>query len=302
MFWFNGEFKKENTISLEITEPGLIYGATLFTTLRVYQQSLDHPLTQWKSHCQRLESSLKAFDWNLPDWQQLYQEAAFLANHYPVLRLVIFPDGKEWITGRFLPPDLAQSQQKGIKGWVAVKEVKSQKLEVRSDFSKNNLRVDSKTVEPIKWDFSDNYFDNYLFKRSLANHKTGNYLGAFLALQRAKQLGFREAILVDNKGNWLETSTGNLWGYKKGIWYTPNVGEDILAGIGREQILSWLNYQQIPVKQSIWNPELIETLEVIAYSNSVVEIIPFSAIKIGDKQLKFNPLNPNLKQLKDYYN
>ncbi len=262
MFWYDGKLIETETISLKTTDPGLIYGATVFTTLRVYKQSLDHRLTQWLTHCHRLEYSLKTFSWMVPNWQQLRQEAETLIPHYPVLRITIFPDGKEWITGRFLPQDLEQIQQEGIRGWVA---------------------------------------NNGLYERSLANYKTGNYLGAFLALQQAQKLGFREAILVDNQGNWLETSTGNLWGYKQGEWYTPPIEEGILPGIGRSQLLSWLNQQKIPVHQTQWTPNLIEGLEVIAYSNSAVEIVPFASIAMDSKTLYPNPFHPNLQQLRDYY-
>ncbi|XTZ19669.1 MAG: aminotransferase class IV [cyanobacterium endosymbiont of Rhopalodia fuxianensis] len=262
MFWYDGELMETETISVKVTEPGLIYGATVFTTLRVYQKSLDHRLTQWSTHCHRLECSLKTFGWTLPNWQQLRQEAEVLIYYYPVLRLTVFPDGKEWITGRFLPKDLEQSQQQGIKGWVA---------------------------------------NTSLYKRSLANYKTGNYLGTFLALQKADKLGFKETILVDNQGNWLETSTGNLWGYKQGEWYTPPIKEAILPGIGQLQLLSWLNHQQIPINQTQWNLDLIKSLEIIAYGNSVVEIIPFTLIEMEGKSLNLNTSYSNLKQLQDYY-
>jgi 4-amino-4-deoxychorismate lyase len=45
MFWYDGKLIENDQIALEITNPGLIYGATIFTTLRVYHHSLDHPLT-----------------------------------------------------------------------------------------------------------------------------------------------------------------------------------------------------------------------------------------------------------------
>ncbi len=54
------------------------------------------------------------------------------------------------------------------------------------------------------------------------------------------------------------------------------------------------------VKQNQWTPEFIETLELIAYSNSVVEIIPFSTITMGEKQLILNTSHPNLEQLRAY--
>lgn len=240
MFWYNGELINSHKITLEITNPGLIYGATLFTTLRVYQQSLDHPLTDWNAHCQRLETGLKALDWHFSDWQRLRQGAQILAQNYPVLRITLFPDGKEWITGRTLPADLSLKQKEGVIGWVA---------------------------------------NDFLLKRSLAQYKTGNYLTAWLALQKAQAYGAQEAILRDEQGNWLETSTGNLWGYKQGGWYTPSLSEDILSGIRRSRLLKELQKHNISVQERLWTPNFIDDLEIIGYSNSVVEFMPFSQIR-----------------------
>ncbi len=61
MYWYDGQLIEEDKICLPITDPGLIYGATVFTTLRVYEQSLQHRLTQWEAHCHRLEKSLRDF-------------------------------------------------------------------------------------------------------------------------------------------------------------------------------------------------------------------------------------------------
>jgi 4-amino-4-deoxychorismate lyase len=262
MFWYDGQLRQEDTISLKITDPGLIYGATVFTTLRVYHDCLDHPLTQWEVHCRRLQHSITTFNWELPHWPRLRQGAEALISSYPVLRITLFPDGREWITGRFLPEDLAQSQQQGIQGWVA---------------------------------------HDVLFQRTLASYKTGNYLGAFLALQTAKSLGYREAILVNSQGNWLETSTGNLWGWKEQKWWTPPLEAGILPGIGRSQLLSWLTNQNISVDQTPWTLDFVESLEIIAYSNSVLEIIPFSSINVGEKQLQPNPFHLALEELSSYY-
>ena len=47
-------------------------------------------------------------------------------------------------------------------------------------------------------------------------HKTGNYLACWLAKNAgAKKVGAQEAILTSDQGEWLETSTGNLWGWKR---------------------------------------------------------------------------------------
>ncbi|XLQ11305.1 MAG: hypothetical protein KPI85_07325 [cyanobacterium endosymbiont of Epithemia adnata isolate EadnSB Bon19] len=45
MFWYDEELIETETISIKVTEPSLIYGTTVFTTLRLYQKSLEHGLT-----------------------------------------------------------------------------------------------------------------------------------------------------------------------------------------------------------------------------------------------------------------
>ncbi len=261
-YWYDGQLFIEDKICLSIDDPGLKYGATVFTTLRIYQQSLDHPLTQWKPHCHRLQTSLQQFGWCLPNWQKIAQGANNLIETYPVLRITIFPDGKEWITGRFLAKNLLKFQQEGVKGWLA---------------------------------------NDPLFQRSLKAHKTGNYLGSYLALQKAKTLGFQEAILIDSEHNWLETSTGNLWGWKEGTWYTPELDGEILPGIGRWQLINWLRQQNIKFEENQWTPSWVKSLEIVAYTNSVVEVIPFSCIDCHGELLTFDVSGKALQSLYQYY-
>ena len=239
MYWYDGELIEKNKIQLGINEPSLIYGATVFTTMRVYHRSLTHPLTNWAAHCDRLKRSLTVFNWQQPNWQRLQRGAELLLTSFPVLRIVVFPDGKEWITGRNLPSDLAQRQQQGITAWIAEDE---------------------------------------LYRRNLAAHKTGNYLSAYLARQQALKLGAAEAILIDTQGNWLETSTGNLWGWKNDCWYTPSLDSGILPGIERSQLLIWLRQNNLPVQENIWTPRFVKNLEAIFYSNCVVKIVPINNI------------------------
>jgi branched-subunit amino acid aminotransferase/4-amino-4-deoxychorismate lyase len=249
MYWYDGQIVNSEQLQLKINDPGLIYGANVFSTMRVYEKSLQHPVTAWQAHCDRLKHSLQVFKWQQPNWQRLKQGAELLLVHFPVLRLVIFPDGKEWITGRNLPPDLKQRQAEGITAWVA---------------------TDS------------------LYKRDLAQHKTGNYLGAYLARNHALSLNAQEAILIDQQGHWLETSTGNLWGWRDNCWYTPSLNVGILPGIGRSRLLNYFQAQKIKVVENIWTAEFIQTLEAIFYSNCVVEIVPIKTILNAKNQLHYH--------------
>jgi 4-amino-4-deoxychorismate lyase len=239
IFRYNGNLIAGKTLELAIDDPGLLYGATVFTTLRVYDGNLDHPKTNWLAHLRRLSSSLQTFDWQMPNWERVRLGAQILTEHYPVLRITIFPDGRESITGRNLPADLTERKKYGIAAWVA---------------------------------------EGGGRERSLATHKTGNYLSPWLALQQAQKYGAKEAILVDASGNWLETSTGNLWGWQDGRWWTPPVAAGILPGLIREQLIDRLHSQNEKVGEEPWTADFVAGLEALAYSNSVLEVVPIHTI------------------------
>jgi 4-amino-4-deoxychorismate lyase len=258
IFWYDGKLIYSQTLELNINDPGLLYGATVFTTLRIYNNSLDDNLTNWQAHCDRLLFSLQSFGWQQPDWRRVNQGAQILREHFPVLRITLFPDGREWITGRFLPLDLTGKQKNGIICAVASSE----------------------------------------FSRSLPSHKTGNYLSAWLA---KTSLDAQEAILVDAVGNWLETSTGNLLGWCDDSWYTPPLTAGILPGIWRSQLVNWLQNHQQPIHQEPWSVELVKRFRAIAYTNSVVEIIPIHTVHHPTGSLQYNPHHPSFQQIRGLF-
>ncbi|MDV2998395.1 MAG: hypothetical protein N5P05_000001 [Chroococcopsis gigantea SAG 12.99] len=258
MFWYDGNLFHSDEISLNINHPALLYGASAFTTMRVYNRNLDHPLVYWSEHCDRLLTTLRSFGWTLPQWAQIRSGAAILSASFPVLRITVFPDGKEWITGRDLPQNLNLHQREGVKGWV--------------------------TAHP-------------LHQRSSPQYKTGNYLAPWLAYQQAQNLEARDAILCDQSGNWLETSTGNLWGWQQGKWYTPGFNDSLLPGISRAHWLKIMESASIPVYETLWTPKLVEGMEAIAYSNCVVELIPFREIWHCDRSFRLEPSHPAVKNL-----
>jgi len=261
MFWYCGQLQAGDTLALASDDPGLLYGATLFSTVRVYRQSLSHPLTAWAAHCERLARGVDGLDWQPPDWQRLQAGAQALCDRYPVLRVVLFPDGREWIVGRPLPSDLNRQQQQGIAARLAQRGC----------------------------------------TRALPQLKTGNYLPAWWARAQAQKQGAGEAILVDGQGHWLETATGNLWGWQGGCWWTPADAGSLLPGVARSQLWAWLQQQQWPVGQCQWDGAFIEGLQALAHTNSVVEVVPIRAVEGSERQLSFDPQHPALAPLRQYF-
>lgn len=254
------------TLTIAVDDPGLLYGATVFTTLRIYENSLNHELTNWSKHVYRLRNALKVFGWQEANWKYVRQGAEILLTDFPILRLTIFPDGREWITGRNLPENLAQKQTQGIT---------------------------ASLITPSMY-------------RSLPQYKTGNYLACWLAKTNICDGDSQEGIFLDTAGNWLETTTGNLWGWKDGCWWTPILDEsildgNILPGVARSHILNKLRNLDQPVYQELWTPELVSSFDAIAYSNCVVEIVPIHTVLHNSVKLKYNPQHPCLEQLKRFF-
>ncbi len=242
LYWYCGKSIESQTIELNISDPGLLYGATVFTTLRsdagLNPRLLGEVGDLIDLHCDRLKLSIEDLGWYQPNWEQVRSGVECLIPAFPVLRITIFPDGRELITGRDLPPNLATWQTEGVTVIIADRQL----------------------------------------TRSLPQHKTGNYLAPWLALQQARNSNIQEAIFTNDRGDWLETTTGNLWGYRDGCWYTPPLSTGILPGIARSQIVSLLKQQNQTVVEIEWKAEWVKELDSIGYSNSVIHLIPIHTV------------------------
>ncbi|MEL7331550.1 MAG: aminotransferase class IV [Cyanobacteria bacterium J06560_2] len=266
MYWYDGRFCSEVSsddvlASSPFNDAGLRFGASVFTTMRVHGQDLEHRRSQFSTHCDRLTHSIKAFNWDLPDWPSIHKGCSQLAAHYSVIRITVFSDGTEWITGRSLPTQLFTQQQTGITGWLA---------------------------PPT-------------YARSLPTHKTGNYLACWLARQAAQNHGAQAAVLTNERGDWLETATGNLWGWKSGQWYTPigkSIGNQCLPGLMRDYLVQVLSQEGASVCIQPWDDALARSFDAIAYSNCVVELIPIHTILNERTTLKYNSQHESLKWLR----
>lgn len=269
MFWYGGQLfiddeRSDQSLATDhsallaevLQGEGLRFGASVFTTMRVYGQSLTHPMTQWRGHCDRITYSLTQFGWPIPNWTFVHEGCHSLKSTYPVLRIAVFPSGKSLITGRSLPPQLDQQRQLGISAWLA----------------------------PVD------------YARSFPTHKTGNYLACWLARQQAQNLGADEAILTAASDDWLETATGNLWGWAEGQWWTP-LGNRCLPGLMREKLCQLLHKKGQVVNGEAWTPAVVKRFEAIAYSNCVVQLLPIHTIFNEHTKLEYNAQHASLKAL-----
>ncbi|TAF17239.1 MAG: 4-amino-4-deoxychorismate lyase, partial [Nostocales cyanobacterium] len=55
------------------------------------------------------------------------------------------------------------------------------------------------------------------------------------------------------------------------------------------------------IKQEPWTPEVVKTFEAIAYTNSVMEIIPIHTVKQPSGSLKYNPYHSCFSEIKGLF-
>ena len=106
----------------------------------------------------------------------------------------------------------------------------------------------------------------------LAGHKTLSRLAWDLARERAQQMGFHDALLIDSADNLLETSVANVWVMTDGVVRTPRAPNDCLPGVMREWLLE--NLGRTGLSTVVGDLTLIDLVaaDEIWLSNAVVGV------------------------------
>jgi len=117
------------------------------------------------------------------------------------------------------------------------------------------------------------------------------------ALLEAKQRGFDEAILLDNKGIVVEGATTNIFFVKRGILYTPSVHCGCLNGITRQIITQCAQKTGIVCKRVMPKVRSYLAADEAFLTNSIVGVMPLTFLDghpIG--QGKVGPITLSLSQ------
>ena len=108
----------------------------------------------------------------------------------------------------------------------------------------------------------------------LSRHKTANRLPYILAQQEAATEGADEAVLLNSAGRVVEFTASNIFVVKDGSLFTPPLADGPLAGITRRAVLTLAASLQIPISETGFGPEFLETADEVFATNSLMEIAP----------------------------
>ena len=114
---------------------------------------------------------------------------------------------------------------------------------------------------------------------SMAKAKiVGQYSTMVLAKQEAMQLGFDEAILLDQQGFVAEASSQNVFVVRDGILWTPPPTAAIIAGFTRDSVIRIARDRGIEVREESFTRDFLWLAEEVFLTSTASEVVPVREI------------------------
>jgi branched-chain amino acid aminotransferase len=106
---------------------------------------------------------------------------------------------------------------------------------------------------------------------------SGHYVNSIMASQEAKDKGFDEALLLDEKGFVAEGPGANIFVERDGILYTPQLGS-ILPGITRATVIEICQRLGIEVVEKEITPDEVYGADSAFYCGTAAEVIGIESL------------------------
>lgn len=103
----------------------------------------------------------------------------------------------------------------------------------------------------------------------LARHKTLNCQYYVMASLWAKQRGLDDPMLQNDRGNIIESSSGNLFIVSNGVLYTPSLTDGCVGGVMRAQVINLAIANGIKVYECSLNPQNLLAADELFFTNAV---------------------------------
>lgn len=103
----------------------------------------------------------------------------------------------------------------------------------------------------------------------LARHKTMNCQYYIMGALWAKHRGLDDCLLQNERGNIIESSSGNLFIVSNGVLYTPSLTDGCVGGVMRAQVINLALANNIKVYECSLNPQNLLAADELFFTNAV---------------------------------
>jgi branched-chain amino acid aminotransferase len=251
MINFNGTLVEIIKASIPVSNRGLNYGDAIFETLRVSGGRIYF----WEDHYFRLMASMRILRMEIPmNFSQEYLEEQVLAT--------VEANGR--ITGAYRIKILVWRQEGGLYSPTSNNiEFSIQCSDLEQPFYL--LHEGPYEVELFK----DHYITSGLLSTLKTNNKIINVLGSIFA----KENGYENCLLINEKKQVVEALNGNLFLVKGETIKTPPLADGCLKGILRKQLLSILvNMHDYEIEESSISPFELQKADELFVTNVITGI------------------------------
>ncbi|HEV7783303.1 MAG TPA: branched-chain-amino-acid transaminase [Chitinophagaceae bacterium] len=262
VIYFNGKFVKAASAKTDLYSQSLHYGYAVFEGIRSYPVGDGTKIFKAKEHYDRLRHSAELM--KMP-FQYATEQLTELS--YEVLN-------KNNFTDAYLRPivfcSANMSLSKGKESYLAIEA-----WEWTNGYLANKMRVMTSSYRRPNP-------DGFHIEAKVSGH----YVNSILACQEAKDNGFDEALLLDCNGFVAEGPGANVFYEKDGMIYTPAKG-NILPGITRATVIEICNELDIPVKETFFNPAVMQGADSGFYCGTAAEVVELASLDNVDFKLNW---------------
>jgi len=262
LIWMSGRFVPWAEANVHVLTHGLHYGTGVFDSLRAYETDDGPALAHHRPHHERLRDSARLYGMELPFSVDELTEAtrelvrgSGLRECY-VRSIAFRGSGSMGVSPRNSPVEVAIA----CWGWGAYLGDEALTRGIRAKVS-SWRRIGHQTHLP-------------------AAKATAHYLNSVLARTEAEELGFDEAILLDDDGLLAEGSGENLFLVKDGTLLTPPLASGALGGITRLAVLELARALELPVAERTLTRGELYLADELFMTGTAAEVTPVREVDL----------------------
>lgn len=253
LIYFNGKFVKAKDAQTDLYGQSLHYGYSVFEGIKSYKTDHGTKIFKAEEHYDRLRRSAELmhipFSYTTQELTDLTYE---LLEHNQLDDAYIRPLV-------FCSPNMGLT--KGKESYLTILA-----WEWNNGYLSDRVRVMTSS-------FQRPNPQAFLLEAKVGGH----YVNSILASQEAKDKGYDEALVLDEKGNVAESSGANVFYEKDGVLFTPAKGS-ILPGITRQTVFEICNALNIPVKETFFKPEEMRGADAAFFCGTAAEIVGLDSL------------------------
>ncbi len=253
MIFINGQFIDEKKCAIMAQDRGLLLGDGIFTTIKYAAAQLCF----FDEHCQRLCHSAK----------QLFLRLEYSRNDLLAICQELMTRSELQASVCALRITLTRGVSR--RGLTIDPDAKATLLVTVSPYQRPQATAERLHIATIRRHSS----------AATSHHKTLNYLDAIIAKQQALDAGFTDALLLNEKGCFTSTSTGNFFMLVEGTLLTPSLDCGVLNGIMRTQVIKQCQKIGVAVHQVPLLPQQLAKVDAAFMTNSLIGVRPIAQVE-----------------------